>query len=156
MACSCSSCTNSSYQCQWCYASGICLRQGNACPANKEYSVTPITSPSACPLIWTFLKDKDILVHAGESRQIAVQVRNLESSRTKEVKCHFSYLDSNFSVAGAISSQSLTCSPVRVCYLIVFFIWLLFLHLSFKSYSSIYIICLKDKNHDQSASIDII
>ncbi|XP_025108033.1 plexin-A2-like isoform X2 [Pomacea canaliculata] len=112
----CSSCTNSSYQCQWCYASGICLRQGNACPANKEYSVTPITSPSACPLIWTFLKDKDILVHAGESRQIAVQVRNLESSRTKEVKCHFSYLDSNFSVAGAISSQSLTCSPVRFDY----------------------------------------
>ncbi|XP_076468636.1 plexin-A2-like isoform X2 [Babylonia areolata] len=112
----CGSCTNSSYQCQWCYASGSCIQQSKSCPKKGSHQDSGITSPGACPLVWTSSRDKDILVHAGEKRQIAVQVRNLQGGQTSGIKCHFSYLGMETSVDGTISSQSLTCDPVKFDY----------------------------------------
>ena len=111
---SCRSCTNSSYQCQWCYASGSCIQQAHSCPSVNRRQDPGITSPGACPLIWTSSRDKDILVHAGDKRQIAVQVRNLQGGQNSGIKCHFSYLGKQTTVDGTISSQSLTCNSVKV------------------------------------------
>nr|KAG5704612.1 hypothetical protein BaRGS_031876 [Batillaria attramentaria] len=111
----CGSCTNSSYRCQWCYASGTCLKQADDCPEPK--SRPGITSSNSCPLITMSSQDKDILVHAGEQRQIAVQVRNLEDDQKSNIKCRFFYLGKNTTVNGAISpSSSLTCDPVEFDY----------------------------------------
>ncbi|KAL8618189.1 hypothetical protein ACOMHN_059196 [Nucella lapillus] len=114
----CSSCTNSQYQCQWCYASSSCVQQSQTCPAARGRPDPGMDSPNNCPLVWTSSRDKDILVHAGEERQIAVQVRNLQAGQNAGIQCHFSYLGVDATVDGTISSssQSLTCDPVKFDY----------------------------------------
>lgn len=110
----CGRCTNSSYQCQWCYFHGSCVRQGDSCPISNSAKDTGIISSSGCPIVWTSSHDKEILVHSGEQLQIAVQVRNLYPEQSENIKCHFLYLGNNVTVRGDISSQSLTCGMVKV------------------------------------------
>ncbi|XP_076447881.1 uncharacterized protein LOC143284775 isoform X2 [Babylonia areolata] len=127
----CRSCTNSSHQCQWCFATGTCVQQSRSCPLPaspspagiragssnaKPLNSAGITSPGSCPLVWMSSRDKEILVHAGGTRRVAVQVRNLQGGQNQDIRCHFFYRGSHTTVHGTLSSQSLTCDSVKFDY----------------------------------------
>ena len=73
---SCENCTNSPFNCQWCYAKGQCLSQDHSCP-----STSGIDNSNSCPMISMSSQDKDVLVHAGQEREVSVQVKNLQQQQ---------------------------------------------------------------------------
>ncbi|XP_012936725.1 plexin-B1 [Aplysia californica] len=110
---SCTSCTESTFGCQWCYTSGKCLEPRAQCADNSGKEGPGIKIKDNCPHIWTQSSDEGILVHSGQSKQIAVRILNLQPGQNDNVKCSFSYLGKREVVNGAISSTSLSCDPVQ-------------------------------------------
>ncbi|OWF53201.1 plexin-A4-like isoform X2 [Mizuhopecten yessoensis] len=108
----CTTCTMSNFTCEWHHDTNSCSRTGSV-----TTGAAPVTNVNACPMIDSPSLDTDIVVHSGESKQIAVGVANLQPDQTTNIKCNFQYLNQTQVVVGTIRSTLLTCDPVQFSFL---------------------------------------
>ncbi|XP_069142714.1 plexin-A2-like isoform X2 [Argopecten irradians] len=108
----CTTCTMSNFTCEWHHDTNSCSRAGSVTSGSAA-----VTNVNACPMIDSPSLDTDIVVHSGESKQIAVGVVNLQPGQTDNIKCSFQYLNQTQVVVGTIRSTLLTCDPVQFSFL---------------------------------------
>ncbi|XP_059161426.1 plexin-A2-like isoform X2 [Physella acuta] len=113
---SCTSCTNSTYQCKWCYKSGKCVDKNSTCGNPKEAQALSIKDSTKCPFISTSTTKSGILVHSGQEKQIAVGVKNIGAELEANLNCVFSHSGNQTRVKATISSSTLTCDSVKFKY----------------------------------------
>ncbi|CAC5406948.1 PLXNA [Mytilus coruscus] len=106
---SCTDCAKSNFSCMWQYQDNTCI----STTTNNARQTNGITNADECPRVESPSSVSEIVVHSGETKQIAVRVINLKTEQRDNILCSFQYLAVSMVVPGSISSSSLTCDPVQ-------------------------------------------
>ncbi|XP_071128439.1 hepatocyte growth factor receptor-like isoform X3 [Mytilus edulis] len=106
---SCTDCAKSNFSCMWQYQDNTCVTT----TTNNARQTNGITNADECPRVESPSSVSEIVVHYGETKQIAVRVINLKTEQRDNIHCSFKYLAVSMVVPGSISSSSLTCDSVQ-------------------------------------------